>query len=267
MVGLVIFHHIPKTAGTTLRAIIKRNYRRGEYVELYGPGRRSIDWYRSYIDGLSPADRARIRCVASHTANRLIPVLDERPRVFAMLRDPVERVISLYHFCAQIPDSPGDDRGARMGRAIRDNRWRIEDVLERFGAGGEGDSELHADFTGFFDGQTRAILAPHVDTGELAFTRHDEGTARRFGQVLDDVLDDYYTIGVQERFEASIDRFGEAFGWKHTSAPRRMRNVARRRPRGTDVAPELAELIASYNRLDGALHARHLAGLSSAADR
>lgn len=94
---MLIYVHIPKTAGTSLRHILE------EYAEKDGvfaayPGERSA--YRSVHDWarLSNEEKGRIRVVVGHyhfaAFNRYIDAKEKRFMTF--LRDPVARVISLY---------------------------------------------------------------------------------------------------------------------------------------------------------------------------
>src|SRR5687767_8851292 len=102
---IVIFHHVPKTAGTSLRRVLEANYRRGELLTTYwgGAGRHELPPldaadYRRWYWALDSGQRERMRCVAAHNANCLIRVLDRPFRAFSLLRNPIDRVISLYNF-------------------------------------------------------------------------------------------------------------------------------------------------------------------------
>lgn len=93
---MLIFHHIAKTAGSSLLEILRRNYQPHELLELYGPNRDSVDWYQTFYNSLTSTKKASIKCITAHTAHFIMPVLAklEQPfRVFCLLRDPVDRAI------------------------------------------------------------------------------------------------------------------------------------------------------------------------------
>ena len=85
------FIHVPKTAGTTMLRIIEDRYPEGSVESLY----------------LAPPEEAAMRIAKIGPETRIVAGHVDygfgrhfpRPfRAFAMLREPVERAISLFHF-------------------------------------------------------------------------------------------------------------------------------------------------------------------------
>ncbi len=114
---LLVFAHIRKTAGTSLRRVIAGNYSHARYRHLYVSVPKTDehaplhDWYRElYHERLTQKERARLVCIASHSANYLLPALDRPFRVITMLRDPVDRVLSRYYFFGREPEWSFKDR-------------------------------------------------------------------------------------------------------------------------------------------------------------
>ncbi|HVX30184.1 MAG TPA: hypothetical protein VHA53_06860, partial [Nitrolancea sp.] len=95
---VVIFLHAPKTGGTTLVRIIERQSAPGSVLNLYDSS------YGEELAAYPPEEIERIRAIAGHFyfgVHRFIA----RPSVYiTVLRDPVARVISHYHF---VRCSPG----------------------------------------------------------------------------------------------------------------------------------------------------------------
>ena len=88
-----VFVHIPKTAGTTLRAIISREY-----------GADRVLYYREPPEAVKPGLLRMLislsgpRLVTGHYAYGLHTLLKTRCRYFSMVRDPIRRAISNYYF-------------------------------------------------------------------------------------------------------------------------------------------------------------------------
>lgn len=254
--ALIVYHHIPKTAGASLRLVVKQNYPPEALLEGYGAPARN-DWYHLWWHSFTAEEKAAARCVAGHTTNHLLPALDRPFRVLTLLRDPVERVISLYYYLleryefmrAQAP------RGGRMGRAtaglIERRGWTLEDIYRRFGDGQREASTNNELFGPFFNGQLRALAGPHSTAADIRYAKDwwPEG-----GLQLESVIsymEQNYEVGLQEALAWSIDRFAQTFGWQHVFKPRV--NITTREGRH-DVSDKTRELIRRYNALDIRLH-------------
>jgi len=147
MKDLLIFHHIQKTAGSSLANIIRENYAADEILGVF-PNQFSVDWYRKFYDSLSSERKISVRCIAAHSAHFIIPTLIEKQhpfQAFSLLRDPVYRAMSLYHFCKKRA-FVGQARGAQKGRKIYELNWKIEDIYLNLGGGSEKSSDLHETF-------------------------------------------------------------------------------------------------------------------------
>ncbi len=248
---MLIFHHIGKTGGTSLRNIVKRNYPPGALQELYGPNRGSVDWYRHYYHALNAEQKSSIKCIAAHSAHFMIPVLEELAhpfQVFCLLRDPVDRVISWYHFALSVAETDNGGAG-QVGRILKQRNWRIEDIYFNLGGGAENSSELHKCFKFFFNGQARTILAPHVATEGLTYT----ATFPHFYEdKLYAIIQQYYITGSQSRFKESVAYFAQRFGWQDISDVKE--NVTKTRAKLSELSKEITALIQKYNELDTKLH-------------
>lgn len=90
------FLHIPKTSGTTLTAYLDAHFQPHEIV---GP-----KVWSQHLTELGPAGRSPFtrsmrgkKLVRGHFGRGVWRELDETPSVITMLRDPVEKVISMFH--------------------------------------------------------------------------------------------------------------------------------------------------------------------------
>jgi hypothetical protein len=233
------FQHIRKTAGSSLRQVIYHNYtsgpKRARHVVYGAPNHDraelSREWCLKLVESLTPVERTSITCVVSHSANHLMHVLDRPSRAITILRDPVDRVMSEFHFTRK-------DRG-----------FGVEEIFDS-----ENVAQRKHSAT-YFNGQARSLLEPI--SKELPKMRRPRG-APPYADILRDslfrLLDERYFVGTQDRFEESAEFFAEALGWAEVFVPRVKRNSSRPR---TPIDEGLRSLILEYNWLDAEIYDRY----------
>ena len=233
---LLVFLHIPKTAGTALRDIIGANITdaKFEYVEIprmKGDRSRLEAWYQDLLTSLGRRADTLV-CAASHSAQYLLPAVSGREiRMFTLLREPVDRALSRYYFFAQ--EHVGIDELYRtFEQAPRKNRVTRKEAE-------------------FVNGQSRRLLAPHFDTASMPRTSTG-ADADLWRERLFELVDDKYLVGIQDRFLDSVAVFAREFGW--TKEYDAQAKVNRLRPSLEDVPDETRELIRTYNWLDEELY-------------
>jgi hypothetical protein len=221
---LVLFQHIQKTAGTAIRHLLHANYGNGETEVVTVPRRASQKWFAELKVSLG-SRFDRLRAVAGHSANYLLPVLDGRPAVaFTVVREPVDRILSRYYFLSPKPS------------------WTLE--------------ELYTNGTrkrppGFFSGQSRSLLTPVVDTTGIPPTA-DDPAADVWRRRLAEALEAYRVVGVQDRFAETVDALGVLPGFGHRKIFRV--RINRNRASRSSLDPELVSLISRHNWLDEELY-------------
>lgn len=250
--ALVVFLHVPKTAGLTLRRdVLKRQFREDEVFSTgwrdrgRAAGSRSVGvfsdelgayglfegvqypsavWYPDPVPVAAAAflalpgpSRERVRLIyARHTEFGVHEHLPGPVDYVTMLREPVERVLSHYFY-------------AREPRVVPEATSLAEHV--------------------------RDLVEANLQTRLLAGT-FDPRDRPPPGQLLERArrnLRACRVVGLSERFDESVLLMRRAFGWRVPLYVRR--NVGRHRPPTSAIPREALARIEADNALDVALHA------------
>ncbi len=222
----VVYVHIPKAAGTTLKNVLSRVYR-GRPVVFFTPRTGELDRLR----GLPAAKRRTVAVVAGHEPFGYQDVFRGcrvTPAVITVLREPVARVVSLFRYIHRDAEHP------RHGEFVA-HSVTVRDVYERL--------RLPA-----FDNHMTRFLA-----GRGAFSKPFGGLDEQDLRAAEHNLSrGCRAFGLQERFAESLAWFGRELGWPAVETADL--NRAPRRSTPGDVDEEDRRLIARHNALDAALY-------------
>lgn len=217
----VIFLHIPKTAGTSLQALIRRQFRPDLVFETDSNDPRET---MREFPRLPEHDREKFRVILGHLwfgLHRAIP----RPSTYiTVLRHPVERIISHYYYVKRTPAHYlyREVTGKHLG-------------LEAYVAGGLS-TELN-------NGQTR-LLSGEYDDERFPFGCCPDELLLKAKQHL---AAHFSVVGIKERFGETLQLTGRVFNWKIADIHK---NVTENRPGLGDIPPGVIGTISAYNRLD-----------------
>jgi hypothetical protein len=238
----VVFLHLPKTGGSTLSAALRYKY----------PSRTLLledtsDAFGGVRDVPLPARRAA-RVVAGHLHYGVHRYIPQKCEHVTMLREPVGRVVSMYHHIRSHPRH-------RLHAELSGSDMGIEEFAARARDAGLDNLQTRM-ISGRKPGQTPAQgesgpwLAPRLDEGDL-----DEAKRN---------LERFLLVGLTERFDESFIVLRRALGWRLPMYE--TRNVSRRI--GSTPPTEAAlELIRERNRLDLELYEHADKLLSAAVER
>lgn len=220
---LPVFLHIPKTAGTAMRSVIEKNVPPQKRVEIYRAGAKTLaEALWDQRDKMWNAD-----VVLGHIERR---VHEFTPRVvtyFTILRDPVERVISLYKYIKV--------------------DFTKHPLHAQFNAGKTLDQWL----------RERPRMASNVQTKMISglATEYEPSTPYMLS-VAKGALREMWAVGVQERYNESVDAICSALGWEPIYEERNRSSVANHAFIEEDgISEETLALIREMNDLDMALYA------------
>ena len=242
---MLAFVHIPRTGGGTLSSAISKNYSR-----LQGPGnyQKSPDATRSGVERF--AREGQKKAIGDHVPYGLYRrFLPEDTRYITLLREPVDRVISHYHFHAQAGRTPGEG-GTRKLRLMWQELLNVE-RLDREGGEQEPEIVLEPDVEfSLEEGLRRKI--PIYDN---FMTRFLWGGESLFGELPPDAVDrakenisQFWFVAIRERLDDSIILLGRKLGVG--LMPYHRRHVSQRRPPLEETPAELRELVAEHNAMD-----------------
>lgn len=224
----VVFVHIPKTAGSSLREVLLRQYppRRGRTFWIVDPVKDS-----AWLASLPEEERARLSLVEGHMyygVHELLP----RPCVYlTMLRDPMERVLSYYSHIRSREDH-------FLYEAARE--LTLGACIER---------GLTVELDNFMVRALSSLRHANVPVGGVTREMLEEAKAH---------LDGMY-LGLTERFEESLAWFAARLGWRGLGgwrgAATARANITAARVRREDLSRSDVEMVEGANAYDTELYA------------
>ena len=215
----VIFLHIPKTAGTTLYRIMDRHYRREAVYTIWQDG--TLDDFKH----LSPARRSQIRLLRGHVGLGLHEFLSGPTSYFTFLREPIDRVISYYHYVRRTPQH-------YCYELVTSQRLGLKEFVES-----RTDPMLDK-------AQTR-LLSGLATGQEVPF---GECTADLLEAARRNLRERMAVIGLTDEFDQTLLLLKKAFGWNKLFYARQ--NVSTDSTGRHDLEPATLDAIVKVNQLD-----------------
>lgn len=218
---VIIFLHIPKTAGTTLQTIINKQFKREYVYELDNSNaQKSMEKFQHLPD----SEKQKYKVILGHMWFGLHRYLPRASTYITVLRDPVDRVVSHYYFVKRRKDHYLHD-------IVESQRLSLKEYIENGLS-----TELN-------NGQTR-LLSGCIDEKAYPFGKCP-------GALLEQAkknLDRYFSIvGIQEEFTDTLSLIRKVLGW---STPDFKENVTVNRPPKDEIPAETVAIIRHFNQLD-----------------
>ncbi len=230
--GILIHLHIPKNAGTTLSRMVKlrlvtrpptRLLAHSTVLGKYDVA--GLDKRVEAIASLPEREKKRVCFFEAHCAYGIHERLPGPHRYMTVIREPVDRTLSVYAFCKKNRFIDADTTLEQFLEELPENPvWQTDNAQIRYLAGENGVID------------TRPVGAVDREMLELAKKR----------------LEEMFFVGIMERFDESVVLLGRQLGWRGLAYGRS--NVNKQRAKPNEIDPSQRELILSRNELDLELH-------------
>jgi hypothetical protein len=216
----IVFIHIPITGGMTLYSMIRDIYKPSELHKI-NPAMESIDKYKH----LSQDRKDKLKVIYGHMDYRIQELLPPYSRYVTLMRNPVERVISLYHYVRRTANDPLRELAMRSS---------LDDWVARCNL-------LEMD-----NGQTRRLSGSRDSLG------FGECSAEMLERARHNVQQNFALVGITERFDETYGQMSKLFDWpiRHYQP----RNVAQQRSGIKETSVRTIRLIEKFNALDMELY-------------
>ncbi len=212
---LIIFLHLPKTAGMTLARIIERQYDASSVLPLY-----ESSWGEE-LAAIPRREMDRLRVVMGHMYFGAHAFVDRPSTYVTVLRDPVDRVISHYYFVRRDPSHYLYESAHKMS---------LKEYVEFCNR-----QEPNND-------QTRLLAGKCNECSFGLCSDEMLGIAKR------NLAEYFAVVGITEEFDRSLILMKHTLGW-HTPFYAKQ-NVSQDRLRKQDIPLETLRAIQAYNELD-----------------
>ena len=217
----VIFLHIPKTAGVTIRQIIKRQYPENR---MYYGDHLSPQEIANVFTSLPEDYKAQLQMIWGHLIFGVHQYLSTDATYFTFLRDPIERTISHYYYILGRPHE------FEIAQYLRENNIGFQEALEK---------NLILDIQNV---QTRMLAGLPYDHPPNTYTQAHLETAKH------NLSNHFAVVGLVEQFDESLLLLKRTLGWGNVFY--NLQNKTPRRPYKDDIPPETMALIRKENELD-----------------
>ena len=223
MKDLFIHLHIPKTGGTTLRDIIQRQYQSEKILMIP-----KLDESEDILKEVSTSQINQLKLIQGHLKYGIHNHFHRRAKYFAIIRDPINRVLSTYYYVLSQKNNP-------QNLSTSNNQMTIYDYVQS----GVNPFLINGQ-TQLISGKTGNIDNPIIKSEEL------------FSLAKENIANDFLFLGITEMFDETILILKNMLGWHmpYYSIANRTKN----KPNYDAVDPTVISFLKEHNQLDVKLY-------------
>lgn len=219
MKDLFIHLHIPKTGGTTLRDIIQRQYRSEKILMIP-----KLEESENILKEVSTSQINQLKLIQGHLKYGLHNHFHRRAKYFAIIRDPINRVLSTYYYVLSQKNNP-------QNLSTSNNQMTIYDFVQS----GVNPFLINGQ-TQLISGKTGDIDNPIIESEEL------------FSLAKENIENDFLFLGITEMFDETILILKNMLGWHMPYYS--IANRTKKKPNYDAVNPTIISFIKEHNQLD-----------------
>lgn len=221
--SVIIFQHIPKTAGTTFRYIIQYQFPPSGICELYGSSGPHIQRIEK-LQKLSDSQRKKIKIINTHIGFGLHNFLQQPCTYITFLREPISRTISMYYYFQKTKN-------------FRFSNLSLREFVQTYEGVQNGMTKNLAGIV------LKSQLSEHSENQEFFCTEESLKIAQ------ENIQKHFKFVGISERFDESLLLLQQKLGWK---IPLYDRSNISKKPNNIDQ--DTIKLIEELNQFDSQLY-------------
>lgn len=237
----ILFHHIPKTAGSTFRAILENMFLEDEVCRAEIPGE---------LAAINAKEIAKFKLFAGHFSFQICDdILKDRVWI-TFLRNPIDRVVSYYYNLID-PDRMPDTWKVRFENR---NDWKEFLDFIRNATLKEFLSSVNKKANKIVcNRQTQAFIPDNVRTNVEDWGAYNENLIALAKLSL---KKKFAFVGIQEYFDLSLDLFSSTFAINSIDSSNYTTNINTNKNKHTKyfLDDAIVEVIKEKNRMDFELY-------------
>ena len=219
MNDLIIHLHIPKTGGTTLRDIIQRQYLSKNILTIP-----TLEKSENILETVPSVKINQLEVVQGHLKYGIHFNLNRGAKYFAILRNPIDRVLSTYYYVISQDNNP-------QNLSSNDNTMSIFEYVNS----GINPFLINGQ-TQLISGKTCSINDPLIKSKELL------SIAKK------NIKENFIFTGTTEQFDESILLLKGILRWKSPYYSRA--NKTKNKPDYKKIDKKIRDFIKAHNQLD-----------------
>lgn len=212
----LIFIHIPKTAGSTFLQVVKRQYRKNEFLYLH-----LTEEDKVFLDAMTDDEKRGIKCLSGHIRYGYHRFLPGSCDYITFLRHPVKRVVSLYYYI------------------LRNKHHYFHERMVSEKLSLEGFVNLPTEVYVEISNQQTDLLSSYPEPGNPFDTAKDN-------------ISKFLFTGITERFDESLVLLSRKAGWRNIYY--NSSNISKNYEIGQVLTDKVKERILERNDLDMRLY-------------